>query len=248
MITYALINEPAPADAHRHTEAQRAGELHSPQPAALTTATDEQHTNEQHAADRSSDAKALVAQTLAGDLNAFNQLVLQLQSRAYRTACYLLKDEESAADVVQDSFLKAWQALSSYRGGDFASWFMRILVNRCYDRLRSQQRWRATSLDELTESADDPIPDQRMDGQPAAHAERMELQQWLQKGLGLLPLEQRTVVLLYDVEGYSYEEIAQITQVPLGTIKSRLSRGRGALRDYLVRHHQLYPTEGIAAA
>lgn len=187
----------------------------------------------------------LIARAQAGDRNAFNQLVVNTQGVAYNAAYRVLQDEAAAADAVQEAFIKAYRALGGYRGGSFKSWFLRILMNTCYDLLRVQKRQTAISLDALpveTEEANQLVnPSER----PEAYAERMELHHWLERGMATLPADQRIVLVLSDVEGYSYQEIGEITGVPLGTVKSRLSRGRIALRNYLLRHKVLEaPDEG----
>jgi len=185
------------------------------------------------------DEKALAYLALAGDLAAFNQLVERVQGSAYNTACRMLNDEAAAADVLQESLIKAFRALGTYRGGSFKSWFLRILINSCYDALRVQKRRSALSLDELNAEGEPTLQLTDPGDQPEAHVARMELRQWLNKGIAALPIEQRVAVLLFDVEGYSYNEIAEITGVSMGTLKSRLSRGRLRLRDYLLRHRVL---------
>lgn len=178
----------------------------------------------------------------AGDLDAFNQLVVAYQKLAFSVAYRTLQDESAAADAVQDSFLKAYRALDSFQGGSFKSWLMRIVVNTCYDVLRVQKRRGTESLDdqpverEFTPHLTQPVED------PHTHAERMELSALLERGIGALPADQRLVVVLCDVHGYSYEEIAEIAELPMGTVKSRISRGRAKLREYLLRQPELLPS------
>jgi RNA polymerase sigma-70 factor, ECF subfamily len=181
---------------------------------------------------------ATIKQVLAGNVNAFNQLVLDYQGLAYNVAYQLVHSEDAAADVVQDAFLKAYRALPCYRGGNFKTWLLRIVVNTCYDLLREQQRRPSTPLETLanTPTAASVLADPAE--RPEAYVVRMETRQWLEEGLRSLPVDQRSAVVLYDVQGYSYEEMAEILNVPLGTVKSRLNRGRIRLRDYLYEHGQ----------
>lgn len=180
---------------------------------------------------------------MTGDLHAFNQLVLKYQETAFGIAYRMMHDEDVAADVVQDSFIKAFRALSGYQGGNFRSWLTRIIVNTCYDLLRSKQRYVVERLDELPVDHDhvsyliDPAEG------PEAYAERMELNQYLETGMRSLPPEQRMALVLCDVHGYAYEEIAEITNLPMGTVKSRISRARARLRDYLLQKPELLPSE-----
>jgi RNA polymerase sigma-70 factor (ECF subfamily) len=180
------------------------------------------------------DEATLICKALAGDLAAFNQLVYTYQTMAYSVAYRILRREDAAADAVQESFFKAYRALGQYRGGQFKTWLMRIVMNSCYDQLRDQRRHPSTSLEDLPVASDqsrllaDPAE------RPDAYVERMELRGWLEQGIGALPAEQRAVLVLYDIEGYSYEEIAQILAISLGTVKSRLSRARTKVRDFLL--------------
>ena len=183
---------------------------------------------------------------MAGEVDAFNKLVVKYQRLAYSVAYRMLQNEESAADVVQDSFVKAFRALGSFKGGLFKSWLLRIVVNTCYDLLRVQQRYVSEPID------DDPSPDseegyvarQLVDHNesPDEYVERMELSGYIELGIRSLPPDQRLVLVLCDVHGYSYEEIAEITDYPMGTVKSRISRARTKLRDYLLQHPELLPS------
>jgi RNA polymerase sigma-70 factor (ECF subfamily) len=201
-----------------------------PLPAAVTAPADEEPTPPPP------DEQQLTSLAMAGDLAAFNQLVARVQDGAYNVAYRMVHDEAAAADVVQESLIKAWRALPTYRGGRFKSWFLRILLNTCYDLLRSYKRQATVSLDDLTAAGELTFDVADRGERPDAYVERLELQQWLVRGIAALPPDQRVVVVLYDVEGYSYNEIVEITGDPMGTVKSRLNRGRIRLRDFLVRH------------
>lgn len=181
----------------------------------------------------------LIQQGLTGDANALNQLVSAYQAFAYKVARRLLRDKDDVADAVQESLIKVVRALPHYSGGQFHSWLARIVTNTCYDFLRAARRRQSMSLDDLTGEAEN-NPDLRDRGeQPEPYVERMEIYQWLKRGLGALSADQRQVVVLYDVEGYSYEQIAAMTGVPIGTVKSRLNRGRVNLRNFLLDHQVL---------
>ncbi len=194
-----------------------------------------------------SEEALLIARSRHRDVAAFNQLILLHQQAVY-TLCYrMLSDPESAADVTQDSLLAAFRAIESFRGGSFRSWLLRIASNACYDHWRRKQRRPAESLEALTDQ-----PEGSSEGQaqqfadderwnPETMALRAELQALIQIGLEQLPFEQRLAVVLSDVQGLSYEEIATATNTTLGTVKSRIARGRAQLRDYLQRHAELLP-------
>jgi RNA polymerase sigma-70 factor, ECF subfamily len=183
------------------------------------------------------DVPSLVRQAQAGDVTAFNQLVITYQTLAY-TVAYRILQSEDAADAVQDAFMKAFRALPTLRDGQFKAWLMRILVNTCYDRFRQRRRQATMSLDELpaAEASVYLIDDGE---QPEAYAERMAVHQSIERGLRRLSLEQRVALVLCDIQGYSYAEVAAITGASLGTIKSRINRGRLRLRDFLLAHDVL---------
>lgn len=185
------------------------------------------------------DEKTLAYLAAAGNLDAFNQLVEYIKGSAYHTAYRMLNDEEAAADALQEALIKAFRGLSTYRGGSFKSWFLRILINNCYDILRTWQRRSVVSFDDLTPEGEPAFDVADRGERPEEHVERMELRQWLDRGIAALPMEQRIAVVLFDVEGYSYNEIVEMTEVPLGTVKSRINRGRIRLRDFLVNHKVL---------
>ena len=176
---------------------------------------------------------ALVASARAGELDAFNRLVERYERLVFGVCYRLLHDPHQAEDVTQDTFIKAYLAIADYRGGSFRSWLLHIATNRAYDVLRYQRRHAATSLDAepVEREADwavEPAPDD-----PHDTADRHELQARLEAALVRIPEDQRLAVVLHDVYGYHYEEIAEITEVAVGTVRSRLSRGRARLRQIL---------------
>jgi len=179
-----------------------------------------------------------------GNLGAFNQLVMAYQGTAFNVAYRLMGEREAAADACQEAFIKAYQALNQYRGGSFKSWLMRIVTNTCYDQLRYRSRRPANSLEDMTEN-----PDQEnvklVNGseRPEEQVLRSELNNLLQFGIGHLPDDQRLVLVLSDVQGFSYQEIAEIIEQPLGTVKSRLNRARRRLRDFLLEQQELLPSQ-----
>jgi RNA polymerase sigma-70 factor (ECF subfamily) len=179
--------------------------------------------------------RRLVEVAQRGDVASFNELVRLFEGRVY-TLCYrMLGDADSAADAAQDAFLAAFRNLRSFRGGSFRSWMLRIATNTCYDVLRVRKRRPSVSLDidADDESASSPLQIADDAESPDDFAQRRELAAAIQDGLTLLPDEQRIVLILSDIQGLAYEEIAQITNSNLGTVKSRLSRGRARLREVL---------------
>jgi RNA polymerase sigma factor (sigma-70 family) len=189
----------------------------------------------------SMDEEALIAAARRGDAQAFNKLISAYQTLAYNVAYRTLHDPDDAADATQKAFVSAFRALPRFRGGSFKAWLLRIVTNACYDDIRRRKRRPATSLDDL---AVDPEHSPTLideDESPEDHVMRQALGRVIQSGLDELPDHQRMTLILSDIQGLSYEEIAEVTGVSLGTVKSRLSRGRSRLRDYLLQEQELLP-------
>jgi len=184
---------------------------------------------------------ALIAAAQRGDVHAFNRLVRSYQRLAYNVAYRVLGDGESAADATQDAFLSAFRAVGQFRGGSFKAWILRIVTNECYDQLRRKQRRPEDSLDDLAVEPDHSATLTDEHELPEDYALRQELGEAIQKGLMTLPPDQRMVIVLADIQGYSYEEIAEMMGVAIGTVKSRLNRGRTRLRDLLLEQKELLP-------
>jgi RNA polymerase sigma factor (sigma-70 family) len=177
----------------------------------------------------------LIADAQRGDVDAFNALVHLYEQRVYRLCYRMLSDADGAADVSQEVFLAAYNHLPRFHGTQFRAWLLRIAANACYDVLRSRKRRNTVSLDALREPDNlrarfDPPDTGEL---PEASALRRELGAALAQSLQQLPPEQRIVVVLSDLEGLAYDEIALATGMQLGTVKSRLSRARARLRDIL---------------
>jgi RNA polymerase sigma-70 factor (ECF subfamily) len=182
-----------------------------------------------------------------GDSTAFTLLVQQYKAAADRIAQQILRTEDAAADAVQEALIKAHRAMHRFEDGNFRSWLLRIVTNTCYDHLRRQKRRGALSLDELMDEAHSDSPyvfeeaaEQHRDD-PERIAVENETMQLMLAAIDRLPVWHRTVVLLVDVHGYDYNEAAEILCIPLGTVKSRLSRARSALRDELMKSGVVTP-------
>jgi len=177
----------------------------------------------------------LIEQARRGEVESFNALVRLYESRVYNLCYRMLGDGESAADATQEAFLSAYRNLRGFRGGSFRSWLLRIATNACYDVLRARKRRPTTSLDlDVDDDAHAPhmqIPDSA--ASPEDIAQQHELARAIQVALARLPDDQRLTLVLSDIQGLAYEEIAQVTGTNLGTVKSRLSRGRARLREVL---------------
>lgn len=178
----------------------------------------------------------LMAAAREGDLNAFNQIVERHERAVFGVCLRLLRDVTHAEDASQDTFIRAWNAMGSFRGGLVRPWLLRIATNRAYDILRARARRPSTSLDaEAFEIEPSWTSQITSDDTPEVYAARAELSVHLEQALAVLPDDQRLAIILSDIQGYSYDDIAEIANVAVGTIKSRISRGRTRLRDELSR-------------
>lgn len=177
-----------------------------------------------------------------GDLEAFNTLVVAYQGQVYALAYRLLGEAESAADVVQDTFLAAFQHIHAFRRGSLRAWLLRIAANLAYDALRRRRSRPSSPLSVVIHSNGVRLPHGR-DGEddPEDWVERRELASEIQRALETLPPEQRVVVVLCDIEDIPYAEAASMLDISLGTLKSRLSRGRARLRAHFFDHGELLP-------
>ena len=180
--------------------------------------------------------RELVEKAKQGDQSAFEQLVLDNQNKIYALALRLVDDREEAADLAQEAFVKAWQGLSSFQGeSSFSTWVYRLTTNVCIDHLRKKKRREgvepAVSLDDENSGWAEPA-DRASD--PQQVLEQSERGQALARGLARLPDWQRRVLVLRELSGLSYQEIAQALDIDLGTVKSRIARARLNLRKILL--------------
>lgn len=183
------------------------------------------------------DMNTTIQAARGGDEWAFTYLINYYRGAAERVAQHILRTEEAAADAVQESLIKVHRAMPRFQDGNFRSWLLRIVTNTCYDHLRKEKRRTAVSLDELSEESDGEITITSTieANNPESAMLQDETMQGLLAAIEALPSWHKTVVLMIDVHGYDYAETAEILELPLGTIKSRLSRARSALRDDLLR-------------
>lgn len=181
------------------------------------------------------DEEAIVQAARAGDLDAFNTLVLMHQDRVYNLAYRILGDEAHAADSAQEAFILAYRHIRRFHTGSFMAWLYRITTNVCYDAIRYHKRRPAVPFTHMSAAVDDErefdLPTHE-DG-PETMFQRRELATLLQQHINALPIDQRMVLVLSDVQGLSDKEIAGVMRTNLGTVKSRLSRARASLRRSL---------------
>src|SRR5712692_2490043 len=195
------------------------------------------------------DEDQLIARSQRGDVNAFNELILHYQQTTYVVVYRMIGDADVAADVTQDAFIAAFRGIQSFRGGSsFRAWLLRIASNMACDHWRRTQRHPIESLDALSDE-DEPhsasdlgaLVETEQGNNPEEYVLSQELQELIQHALQALPLDQRVAVVLCDIEGLAYEEIAAATQATLGTVRSRIARGRARLRKYLYQYRELLP-------
>ena len=166
-----------------------------------------------------------------GDQAAFGQLVIKYQKRVYALTVRMCPTPELAEEAAQEAFLSAWQGLPFFRGDSaFSTWLYRLASNACVDLLRKEGRHQGPSLDDEAVSAE--VPDTRP--MPEAAAEQKELRAQIEAGLRTLSPEHREVLILREIQQLSYDEIADALSLDLGTVKSRISRGRRQLRNFLM--------------
>ena len=161
------------------------------------------------------------------------------QTVVYGYVARMLGDHDQADDATQEAFIAAHGAMAGFRGEHFKSWLLRIAHNKALDLIRANRRRATDSLD----AEDAPEPPASNTYSPEAWAERAGLGELLRAALAELPEDQRAAVLLRESEGLSYAEIAQVMRIDLGTVKSRIARGRAGLRTYLVARRELLPTD-----
>jgi RNA polymerase sigma-70 factor (ECF subfamily) len=190
------------------------------------------------------DDEQLVRRSRTGDLDAFDELVRKYQSKVYTLAFRFMGNHADAGDLSQDAFIRAYQALSSFRGdASFATWLYRITANVCRDEIRKQSRYKKVSLDEVimqpggsgSLAATGPTPEESL--------EKVELKDVVQRHLNALSDEHRLILVMRDIQGMSYDEIAASLDCTLGTVKSRLNRARQTLKKRLLEHRELIEGE-----
>ena len=181
-----------------------------------------------------SEVQLLIERARSGDTRAFEDLARREERALYRHALRIVGTTSDAEDIVQDALFSAWRSIASFQGTSFRAWLFRIATNRALDQLRSRKRRPELPLDP-------PDDDEVTWAEPVAPGPDLtqlagdrEALAAVEAALGALPAEQRTALLLRDVEGFAYEEIAVITTVEIGTVKSRIHRGRLAVRNALI--------------
>jgi RNA polymerase sigma-70 factor (ECF subfamily) len=180
----------------------------------------------------------LLERARGGDLDAFNDLVVLYQDQLYALVVRMVPDRDQASDAVQEAFFSAYRNLESFRGGSVRSWLSRICVNAAMDAQRARKRRPSQPYPELEDDSWQPPAGE--DADPVRTALLSERTRALADALARITDDQRAAIVLYDVEGYDYAEIADLTGVSLGTVKSRIHRGRLSLRTLLEGRMELF--------
>ena len=179
---------------------------------------------------------AIVRKVLGGDANAFETLVLEYEKNVYNIALRMTGNSEDAADMTQEAFIKAYNSLQSFRGDSkFSVWLYRIVSNVCLDFLRSKNRRPTVSLSVEDDDGEDTQLDVADESQsPELLLDRKLTRDSVRRGLDSLPPDYRQILLLRDIQGLSYDEIAQALSLEVGTVKSRIFRARKRLCTFLI--------------
>ncbi len=192
------------------------------------------------------DLKDQINKSLEGDLDSFNQIVIEFQNLVYNQAYRILGEPSTAEDAAQEAFISAYKKLHTYRGGSFKSWLLRIVSNACYDEFRRRKRQPVAPLfpenkqgNEMDSASWLEDPGEK----PEDSLLRNELSEAIQICLDRLEFEFRTIVILVDLQGMDYASAAEVIDRPLGTVKSRLARARRNLQDCLQSFRELLPVE-----
>lgn len=186
---------------------------------------------------------ALIDAARRGKIEPFNALVRHYQDGVFALAYRIMGERDSADDAAQEAFITAYRNLGGYRGGSFRAWLFRITTNTCYDELRRRKRRPASSFDDLPGADTDDGPALPASSPtPEQAAQQSELNRAIEQCIQSLQPDQRLVLILSDIEGLSYQEIADSAGANLGTVKSRLSRARAGVRDCLQAVEELLPS------
>jgi RNA polymerase sigma-70 factor (ECF subfamily) len=180
----------------------------------------------------------LIERARAGELDAFNDLVEVYQDQLFALIVRMVPDRDQASDCVQEAFFSAFRNLAGFRGGSVKSWLNRIAVNAAMDIQRARKRRPSQPYPELEDESWQPPAGE--EANPVTTALTTERHQAINDALATITSDQRAAIVLFDVEGFDYAEIAEMTGVSLGTVKSRIHRGRLALRDRLADRMELF--------
>jgi RNA polymerase sigma-70 factor (ECF subfamily) len=183
------------------------------------------------------DETILIQKSQRGDMDAFEQLLLRYEKKVYTIAYKYMGNAEDASDLAQEALIKAYQSIGTFRGeSSFGTWIGRITANKCLDELRKRKELQTTSLDEELELEEGSVQKEIVSERdtPEQHTIRQETVHYVQQKLQQMKEEYRMVLVLRELEGHSYEDIADMLNCSLGTVKSRISRARNYLKELVL--------------
>ncbi len=196
----------------------------------------------------SDNEKALLEKAKNGDLAAFEKLIESYQKKVYNIVYRMIGNPDDASELTQEVFIRVFRSIRNFKEeSQFSTWIYKIATNICLDELRKQKKHKVISLDEEIKSDEGEMKRQIEDNkpQPDIIAEKNELKKTVRNAILSLPDEYRVVIIMRDIKGLSYDEIAQITKCPEGTVKSRINRARKALRTILCSKRELLNEEYV---
>ena len=185
----------------------------------------------------------LIDKCKKGDINAFEELISGYEKKVFNIVYRITGDYNDAEDISQDVFIKVFKAIKNFKEqASFYTWLYRITINECMDKIKKKKKAIVYSLDVPIETEGDEITREVKDERelPDEKIERKELRSYIQAALNSISYEHRTMIILRDIQGFSYEEIAEMLKCPGGTVKSRISRARKVLKDLLNSKRELF--------
>jgi RNA polymerase sigma-70 factor (ECF subfamily) len=192
--------------------------------------------------------KALLDRVRSGDVEAFEQLIEGYQKKVYNIALRMIGNHDDASELAQEVFIRVYKSISSFKEeSQLSTWIYRITSNACLDELRRRKNKRVVSIDENIKYEDSEFKRELEDDKPTPDilAEKNEIRKAIKDAIRALPEHHRMMIVMRDIQGLSYEEIAQSLQSPEGTIKSRINRARQALKEILLKKKELLGEEFV---
>ena len=181
-----------------------------------------------------------------GDAEAFTEILKTYEKKVFNLALRMMGNHEDANDLAQEAFIRVYQSIHTFRGdARFSTWLYRIATNVCLDELRKRSRRKTESLDVPVQTQDGSVLREVPDwtDNPEEALDRQGIREMVRQGIETLPEEQKIALILRDLQGHTYEEIAEILHISLGTVKSRINRGRQALKSIFLNDRELLYTE-----
>lgn len=187
--------------------------------------------------------KLLIEKSQKGDVSSFEKLIDKYQVVAYNIAYRMVGNKDDAYDITQEALIKVYKSIKKFKGNSsFSTWLYRIVTNTCIDAIRKQKKVKTYSIDKPIETSEGSFTRELCDekNKPEDIYERKETKEKVQEAIKKLPEQYRIVIILRDIQSFTYEEISESIDCPLGTVKSRINRGRILLKDILQKDMELF--------